>query len=75
VDKLSTMFEPQQDGRAKREAAVCSALHPRNEPLHPAWFALIRHCKSLGYGEIERLVIQDGIPVLAEVTRKKVKFT
>jgi len=29
----------------------------------------------MGYGEIERLKIQDGIPVLAEVTREKIKFS
>ena len=51
-----------------------AVLIPRHEPLHPAWFAFIRHCQSLGHGEIERLVIQDGLPILAEVTRKKVKF-
>jgi hypothetical protein len=28
----------------------------------------------LEHGELERLRIQDGLPVLAEVTRKKVKF-
>jgi len=43
--------------------------------LHPPWLALIRLCRELGHGEIERLVIQDGVPVLAEVTRKKVKLT
>lgn len=43
--------------------------------LHPAWRAFIQLCKELGYGEIERVRIQDGLPVVAEVTRKKVKFT
>ena len=42
--------------------------------LHPAWRAFIRYCAELRYGEIERLSIQDGLPVLAEVTTKKVKF-
>jgi hypothetical protein len=27
------------------------------------------------HGEIERLRIQDGVPVLAEITKKKVKFS
>jgi hypothetical protein len=27
------------------------------------------------HGEIERLSIQDGVPVLAEITKKKVKFS
>lgn len=49
--------------------------HPsRATPLHPAWLAFIRHCQELQFGEISQLKIQDGIPVLAEETTKKVKF-
>jgi len=43
--------------------------------LHPAWRAFIRYCAELQHGEMEILKIQDGLPVLAEVVRKKVKFT
>jgi len=43
--------------------------------LHPAWQAFMRYCEKLQHGEIECLKIQDGLPVLAEVTTKKVKFT
>ena len=51
-----------------------------NEPfdvrsLHPLWRAFIDYCLELGHGEIEILKIQDGVPVLAEVVRKKVKFS
>lgn len=42
--------------------------------LHPAWAAFIRYCERVGHGEIEKLKIQDGVPVLAEVTTQKVKF-
>jgi len=42
--------------------------------LPPAWRDFIRYCRDLRHGEIERLCIQDGLPVLAEVTTKKVKF-
>ena len=45
------------------------------EILHPAWRKFIRFCAELKHGEIERLCIQDGLPVLAESTTKKVKFT
>ena len=34
----------------------------------------VRFCQELRHGEIERLKIQDGLPVLAEVTKKKIKF-
>ncbi len=54
----------------------------RNQPkavtgadqLHPGWQALIRLCRELGHGEIERIRIQDGLPVLVEVTRQKIKL-
>ena len=42
--------------------------------LPPAWREFIRFCSELKHGEIERLSIQDGLPVLAEITKKKVKF-
>lgn len=47
---------------------------PLNNWLHPTWCAFIRFCEELQYGEIEQLKVQDGLPVLAEMTRKKVKF-
>ena len=43
--------------------------------LAPAWREFIRFCRDLQHGEIERLSIQDGVPVLAELTKKKVRFT
>jgi len=55
-------------------AETSSPASSRPVPLHPAWLAFIRHCRDLRHGEIERLVIQDGLPVLAELTRKKVRF-
>lgn len=43
-------------------------------PLHPAWRALMRLCREIQHGELERLVVQDGLPVLVELTRKKVRL-
>jgi hypothetical protein len=43
-------------------------------PLHPTWRAFIRYCAELQHGEIELLKIQDGLPMLAEAVKKKVKF-
>lgn len=47
----------------------------REASLHPAWMAFVRYCQEMGHGEIERLKIQDGIPVLVEVSRQKIKFS
>ena len=47
---------------------------PPNHSLHPAWRAFIHYCGELQHGEIELLKIQDGLPVLAEVVKKKIKF-
>lgn len=38
------------------------------------WREFVRFCRELKHGEIERLSIQDGLPVLAEVIKKKIKF-
>ena len=43
--------------------------------VHPAWMRLIRYCAELDHGEIEKLKIQDGLPVIADVVRERVKFT
>lgn len=44
------------------------------DALHPAWKLFLRYCQELGHGEIERLKIQDGLPMVAELTMKKVRF-
>jgi hypothetical protein len=43
--------------------------------LHPAWLRLMQYCAHLGHGEIEKLKIQDGLPMVAEVTTRKIKFS
>jgi hypothetical protein len=43
--------------------------------LHPAWREFIRFCQELRFGEIDRLSIQDGLPLMAETTKKKTRFT
>ena len=43
--------------------------------LHPAWQRLINYCMHLDHGEIEKLKIQDGLPMAAEVTTRKIKFS
>ena len=48
--------------------------HANERVLHPAWLRLIRFCSELGHGEIAKLKIQDGLPVIADVTTRKVKF-
>jgi len=46
-----------------------------NASVHPAWLRLMRYCAELGHGEIEKLKIQDGLPMAAEVTTRKIKFS
>ncbi len=63
-------------------AAIATVTGSGGEPanplsvasLRPAWSAFVRFCEELGHGEIDCLKIQDGVPVLAEVTKKKIKF-
>ena len=57
--------------------ATLAAAHKdaADRSVHPSWLAFIRYCSELQHGEIEILKIQDGLPVLAEVVRKKIKFS
>ena len=61
---------------AQRSMSIDGGLHDpaQGRRLHPAWIAFIRHCRDMGFGEISQLKIQDGVPVMAEETTKKVKF-
>lgn len=43
--------------------------------IHPIWYSFIKHCELLKYGEIEKLKIQDGLPMMAEEVKKKIKFS
>ena len=45
------------------------------QQISEQWARLIQYCQELGHGEIEKLKIQDGVPVIADVVREKVKFT
>jgi hypothetical protein len=54
-----------------------TSVQPPSAPKpvdHPAWERFIQFCIDLRHGEIERLSIQDGVPVLAETATRKVKF-
>ena len=58
----------------EKSAAHLSNNKPADRFLHPAWLAFVQYCQKLRHGEIERLKIQDGLPVLAEVIKEKIKF-
>lgn len=60
--------------RSGNHSDTLSRSTSKNSGMHPAWRTFLRFCEEFRHGEIERLKIQDGLPVLAEVTRKKVKF-
>jgi hypothetical protein len=61
--------------RQGSERLFVRPLAPEAERALPeAWREFIRFCRDLKHGDIERLSIQDGVPVLAEMTRKKVRF-
>ncbi len=61
-------------GKANQNVHAVKTRRISSPTLHPAWVAFIRHCQGLGFGEITKLKIQDGVPVLAEETTRKVKF-
>jgi len=49
--------------------------HFKSVSLHVNWCDFIALCEKLGFGEIENLKIQDGLPMVAEVVKKKINFS
>jgi len=43
--------------------------------LHTNWRDFITLCGKLDFGEIENLKIQNGLPIIAEVVKKKINFS
>ena len=68
------MSERNNAPESRRNASAPNQDEPEAS-LHPAWLAFVRYCQEMGHGEIEKLKIQDGIPVLVEVSRQKIKFS
>jgi hypothetical protein len=63
------------DGMAAAGTQMRSEHHAEQAAKSSAaWLAFIHYCQQLGHGEIEKLKIQDGLPVLAEQAFKKIKF-
>lgn len=48
--------------------------HFRLIRIHPVWYSFIKYCETLKYGDIEKLKIQDGLPMIAEEVKRKIKF-
>ena len=75
-DGYAPMDKRMKNGVAERPTAPVAAERGlADKPLHPAWRAFIRYCAELGHGEIGSLKIQDGLPVIAEKIKQKVKFS
>ena len=43
--------------------------------LHANWRDFITLCEKLGFGEISNIKIQNGLPMVAEVVKKKISFS
>jgi len=43
-------------------------------PLHPKEYHLINYIRKLGWGEIDKIVIQDGLPTLIKTTYKTIRL-
>ena len=43
-------------------------------PLHPKEQALITYLRQIKFGTLHRLVVQDGLPIIAEEVSHNIKF-
>ena len=59
----------------RRGQVVAMREREPNYSLHPTWRSFIEYCVELQHGEIDKLKIQNGLPLIAERGKKKIKFT
>ena len=64
------MSTEMQFRRSITEAPISQSAASR----HPATQEYVALCEQMRFGEIEKLRIQDGLPVVAEIAIRKVKF-
>jgi hypothetical protein len=43
-------------------------------PIHPAWYSFIKYCQNMRSGKIEKIKIQNGLPIMAEEVKSEVRF-
>lgn len=51
------------------------AAKPREIEVNSQWIEFIDYCNTVQFGRLEKLDIQNGMPVFAEAVITKVKFT
>jgi hypothetical protein len=74
MNSMGHEFTNNGNGFEKITAGASSEETRTGTTLHPSWRSFVRYCAELRHGEIERLKIQDGLPVMAEVIKEKIKF-
>ncbi|MEK7449472.1 MAG: hypothetical protein AAB019_08310 [Planctomycetota bacterium] len=42
--------------------------------ISSSWLKFIRYCEKIRFGELQKIQIQDGLPVSAEKSTEKIKF-
>ncbi len=73
IEYMEDFRNKKKEVALRAKVVAVDAASASNE-IHPSWQALIRFCRDLKHGEIERINIQDGLPVSAEVIRKKIRW-
>jgi hypothetical protein len=63
------------DDQSARSHRVDNSPDLRFSRLHPSWEALIRYCEQLQFGELEKVRIQNGLPMTVEVVRTKMRLS
>ena len=74
MTEVGSMSTKTTAGSSGDRGGHADSLDQNMRELHPAWRALIQFCRDLDHGEIECIKIQNGLPISAEVIRKKIRW-
>jgi hypothetical protein len=65
---------PSKNGEARSTGPGQKIASEDRGGVHPAWQALIGYCEKLQFGELEKVSIQNGLPMTVEVVRTKMRL-
>lgn len=58
----------------QKDYPVTKEPRKENIQLPIGWIRFIRYCEKIDFGELQRVQIQNGVPVSAEKATEKIKF-
>lgn len=67
-------FQVNKEVRSMEKTSKQKPEKTETVKVKPGWVRFMKYCEQLGYGELTKVSIQNGLPMSAEYVKKKIRF-